>query len=72
MTVSSTARHDTARLALHYGRTMSVNNLFNTFLAPVVVAVGETVILLHPPLPLVGVSIAMKRQRQQNDSLANG
>ena len=68
MTVSSTARHDTARLALHYGRTMSVNNLFNTFLAPVVVAVGETVILL----PLVGVSIAMKRQRQQNDSLANG
>ena len=35
-------------------------------------AVGETVILLHPPLPLVGVSIAMERDRQQNDSLANG
>ena len=30
-------------------------------------AVGETVILLHPPLPLVGVSIAMERERQQND-----
>ena len=26
------------------------------------VAVGETVILLHPPLPLVGVSIAMERE----------
>ena len=25
----------------------------------------ETVILLHPPLPLVGVSIAMERERQQ-------
>ena len=36
------------------------------------IAVGETVILLHPPLPLVGVSIAMKRERQQNDSLADG
>ena len=35
-------------------------------------AVGETVILLHPPLPLVGVSIAMERERQQNDSLADG
>ena len=31
--------------------------------------VGETAILLHPPLPVVGVSIAMKRERQQNDSL---
>ena len=35
-------------------------------------AVGETVILLHPPLPLVAVSIAMERERQQNDSLADG
>ena len=35
-------------------------------------AVGETVILLHPPLPLAGVSIAMERERQQNDSLADG
>ena len=34
--------------------------------------VGETVILLHPPLPLVGVSVLMERERQQNDSLANG
>ena len=35
-------------------------------------AVGETVILLHPPLPLAGVSIGTERGRQQNDSLANG
>ena len=35
-------------------------------------AVDETVILLHPPLPLVGVSIAMERERQQNDILVNG
>ena len=35
-------------------------------------AVDETVILLHPPLPLVGVSIVMERERQQNDSLVNG
>ena len=26
----------------------------------------------HSPLPLVGVSIGMERERQQNDSLANG
>ena len=36
------------------------------------IAVDETVILLHPPLPLVGVSIVMERERQQNDSLVNG
>ena len=35
-------------------------------------AVGETVILLHPPLPPVGVSIGMERGRQQNHSLVNG
>ena len=36
------------------------------------IAVDETVILLHPPLPLVGVSIVMERERQQNDSLVHG
>ena len=36
------------------------------------IAVGETVILLHPPPHLVGVSIVMERNRQQNDSLADG
>ena len=36
------------------------------------VAVGETVILLHPLLPLVGFSIWMERGCQQNDSLADG
>ena len=35
-------------------------------------AVGETVILLHPPLPQTGVSIGIERGCQQNDSLANG
>ena len=33
---------------------------------------GETVILLHLPLCLVGVLIAMDRRRQQNDCLADG
>ena len=36
------------------------------------VAIGETVILLQPLLPVVGVSIGKERERQQNDSLANG
>ena len=36
------------------------------------IAHDETVILLHPPLPLVGVPIVMERERQQNDSLVNG
>ena len=36
-------------------------------------AVGETsVILLHPPLPLVGISIGMEREHRQNDGLADG
>ena len=35
-------------------------------------AIGEAVVLLHPPLPLVGVSIETMRERQQNDSLADG
>ena len=35
-------------------------------------AIGETVILLHSPLPLLGVSIAIKRGCHQNDSLADG
>ena len=36
------------------------------------IVVGETVILLHPPLPVAGVSIGMERECQQNDSIANG
>ena len=35
-------------------------------------AVDETVILLHPLLHLVGVSIETMREYQQNDSLADG
>ena len=42
------------------------------FPTPGRLAVGETIILLHPPLPLAVVSMGMKRERQQNDSLANG
>ena len=36
------------------------------------IALGETVILLHHPLPLLGVSIGIKRGCHQNDSLADG
>ena len=36
------------------------------------VAVGETVIVLHPPLPFAGVSIGIKRGCHQNNSLADG
>ena len=35
-------------------------------------AVDETVILLHPPPPVAGVSIEMERGRQQTDSLVRG
>ena len=42
------------------------------FVVGVGIVVDETAILLHPPLPLVGVSIVMERERQQNDSLVNG
>ena len=45
---------------------------FRNLRAGATLAVGETVILLHPPLPSVGASIAMERERQQNDSLPNG
>ena len=41
--------------------------------SPSNLAVDESsVILLQPPLPLVGVSIVMERERQQNDSLVRG
>ena len=35
-----------------------------------VLAVGETVILPHPPLPLACVSMSVGKGCQQNDSLA--
>ena len=35
--------------------------------SPARLAFGETVILLHPPLPSAGVSMWMARERQQND-----
>ena len=39
---------------------------------PLHAAVSGTVILLHPPLRLEGVSIERMRECQQNDSLADG
>ena len=40
---------------------------------PAALAICEAVILLHPPLPLAGVSIGTERELQQNDrTLANG
>ena len=39
---------------------------------PTPLAVDETVILLHSPLPLAGVSIVMEKERQHNDGLVNG
>ena len=43
-----------------------------TMLGGATLAVSETVILLHPPLPLAGVTTVMERGYQQNDSLADG
>ena len=41
-------------------------------LQPAALAVGETAILLHPPLPLAAVSIVVEWGCQQNDGLADG
>ena len=58
MTVSSTAKVSTCSL---------------TSSCTASVAVGETVFLLHPPLPLSGISIGMERGCQYNDrTLADG
>ena len=35
-------------------------------------AIGETLIRLHPPLPLIHILIGMERGRLENDSLADG
>ena len=40
-------------------------------LRPAAKLVTTYVILLHPPLPLVGASIVMERERQQNDSFSS-
>ena len=44
---------------------------FDPYACEEMLAVGETVILLHTPLPLVGASIEMMKKCQQIDSLAN-
>ena len=59
--------HSTSR-ALPAGFEQSMDKLFQL----VGLAADETVIPLHPPPPLVGVSIVMERERQQNDSLVIG
>ena len=51
------------------GRRWSTRSLWSR--SPAAAAVDETVILLHPPLPLVGVSTGMEREVQQNDGLAD-
>ena len=63
MTVSPTARRLRDVGLLHgarhrNGRHLSLRRLRAR------VAVGKTVILLHPHLPLVGVSIVIERERQ--------
>ena len=49
------------------GRSRSATGRNVVGLAP-----DKTVILLHPLLPLAGVSTGMERGCQQNDSLVNG
>ena len=61
-TPSSTGSFASRRKAYRWGGT----------LAPDSCAVGEAVILLHPPLPSVGVSMETTRECQQNDSPAAG
>ena len=74
-TVAANAKADEEQLAVE----MALTNLWlvpaaiNEKLAnavQAVVAIGETVVLLHLPLPQVGVSIGMQKRRQQNDRLA--
>ena len=62
------------REALAAGVVSNRSQLFVTSkISPESLAVGESsVILLHPPAPLVGVSIGMERGCQYNDSLADG
>ena len=48
-------------------RLQALNMFWQSGLAP-----DETVVLLHPPLPVAGVSTVMERERQQNDSLVRG
>ena len=64
-----------ARLVLNNtaGRMVDSRGRVPMMVGGALIAVGQTVILpAQPPRPLVGVSIVMERERQQNDSLANG
>ena len=54
-------------------RELSLTLFHGQHLPEALLAVGKSsVILLHPPLPLVGVSIETMVECQQNDSLADG
>ena len=58
---------------LEAASTKAHRKLLKKATTPAAIAVDETVILLHPPLPLVGASIVMERQCQQYDrSLVDG
>ena len=48
------------------------NTVLRTAQADVVLLAGETAVLPHPPPPSAGVSIRVRRERQPNESLADG
>ena len=66
------ALHDATLLYLVLGGGGELDVVRDNVLDTRHLAVDETVILLHPPLPSVVVSIGMWRGRQQHDSLADG
>ena len=64
-------QHDTTSQSAHH-TTSKHNAARSTAHSAKRVAVGETVFLLHPPLPLSGVSIGMWRGCQQDEESADG
>ena len=59
-------------LAHDHCEQIDLKHLTKADINAVFLAVGEAVILLHPPPPLVGVSMRMERGCQQNGGLADG
>ena len=58
-------------MVTYWGGQLAASRPFNLS-SPAELAVGETVILLHPPLHLAGTSIVFERGRQQSDGLTDG
>ena len=54
------------------GGTKSIPEAAGQLVSVMSLAVGETVILMYPPLPPVGILVWVEMGRQQNDSLADG